>query len=256
MAIIEFERRGAVGIITLNRPETRNAIDSAMAQALGGAIDDLEGDPGLRAGVLRAATTEPRPVFCSGHDLRTIEAERDGQEQATTERGGFAGIVTYQRTKPLIAAVDGLATSGGLEIVLSCDLVVATERSSFALAEVRWGLAAGAGGLFRLPWVIGRPAAMDMILTGEPMDAKRAYQLGLVSTLVPADAEAAAVQRASVIAAHSPVAVSASLRVASQAFSRTEPDLWAVNASALGTVISSPGLGAGIRKFTERTVPR
>jgi enoyl-CoA hydratase/carnithine racemase len=255
MAIVEFERRGPIALITLNRPQIRNAFDAPMAQALGAAVDDLEHDETLRVGILRATVTEPRPVFCAGHHLGTIESERDGGPRAETERGGFGGLVRYPRTKPLIAAVDGLATSGGLEIVLACDLVVATERSSFALAEVKWGLVAGAGGLFRLPWAIGRAAAMDAILTATPISAQRAYQLGLVSTLVPADADAAAIERAELIAGNGRLAVSASLRVASEAFSRSEDELWAENARAIGMIINSDELVAGVAAFADKSRP-
>jgi enoyl-CoA hydratase len=253
MAIIEFERRGPVGVITLNRPEIRNAFDSAMAKALGAAIDELEADRELRVGVLQATITEPRPVFCAGHDLRTIEDERDGGERAETERGGFGGLVQYPRSKPLIAAVDGLATSGGLEIVLACDLVVATRRSSFALAEVKWGLIAGAGGLFRLPWAVGRAAAMDMILTATPMSADRAHQLGLVSTLVEADAEGAAMERATLIAGNGPFAVSASLQVADKAFALPESALWVENDKAIDKIINSAELVAGVAAFAVKS---
>jgi enoyl-CoA hydratase len=252
MAIVTMDRRGAVAVITLNRPETRNAFDAEMAQALGSVIDELESDAELKAGVLQATITEPRPVFCAGHDLRTIEDERDGGPRAETERGGFGGVVTYPRSKPLLAAVDGLATSGGLEIVLACDLVVATTRSSFALAEVKWGLIAGAGGLFRLPWAVGRAAAMDMILTGAPMPADRAYQLGLVSTLVESDAEGTALALAQRIAANGAVAVSASLQVADKAFALSEDELWLENSKAIEKIMHSAELVAGVAAFANR----
>jgi enoyl-CoA hydratase/carnithine racemase len=194
MAIIEFERRGPVGVITLNRPEIRNAFDSAMAKALGAAIDELEADRELRVGVLQATITEPRPVFCAGHDLRTIEDERDGGERAETERGGFGGLVQYPRSKPLIAAVDGLATSGGLEIVL-----------------------------------------------------------GLVSTLVEADAEGAAKERATLIAGNGPLAVSASLQVADKAFALPESALWVENDKAIDKIINSAELVAGVAAFAVKS---
>lgn len=202
MSIVTFVESGHVAVITLNRPEARNAINPAMAGALGDAIDRLESDANLRVGVLAATITEPRPVFCAGDDLREIHGE-----PAVTPKGGFAGLINYPRTKPLIAAVDGLATSGGCEIVLSCDLVVASARSSFAVAEVRWGLAPLAGGLIRLPRLLGRAPAMDMILTGQPMAAQRAYQLGLVSTLTDGDVLTAALEKAQLIATYQPETV-------------------------------------------------
>ncbi|WP_181779047.1 enoyl-CoA hydratase-related protein [Pseudonocardia pini] len=256
MPIVELERRGNVAVVTLNRPETRNAFDGPMARALGAAVDEVESDPGVRVAVLTATVTEPRPVFCAGHDLRTIEDEFAGGDPAGTEHGGFAGFVTYPRTKPVVAAVDGLATSGGLEIVLACDLVVATRRASFALAEVRWNLVAGAGGLFRLPRAVGRATAMDMLLTGEAIDAERAYQLGLVSSLVDGDALGAALDRAERIAAAGPVAVSQSRRVADLACALGERELWAENARAIEAVSGTEDLAAGLAAFTTRSIPR
>ncbi len=249
MSLVTLERRGPIAIITLDRPDIRNAFDHPMAQALGAALAQVEDDPELRVAILTATVTEPRPVFCAGHDLRTIEDERDGGARAETSAGGFAGVTQLTRTKPLIAAVDGLATSGGLEIVLSCDLVVATRRSSFALAEVRWGLVAGAGGMFRLPWAIGRATAMDMILTGQPIDAERAYALGLVSTLTDSDVVSAAIERAEFIAAHPSTAVAASMFVAAQAFGQSTDDLWVANDTAIGMIMHSDDLTAGLASF-------
>ncbi len=158
--------------------------------------------------VRRAATQGDRPTFCSGQDLKTIGTP---QGNSVTRNGGFAGLAERQRSKPLIVAVDGLATAGGCEIVLSCDLVIATTRSSFGLAEVKRNLIAGAGGRFRLPRAIGKAAAMEAVLTGEPLSGERAYQLGLVNRLVePGQAEAAAMALAEQICQNAPLAVWAS----------------------------------------------
>ena len=181
--IVQYEVRGRIGLITLNRPEARNAVNGDVAAGLEAAIDQLEDDPDVWVGILTANTEgQDRPVFCAGADLKAINS---GQAAAlNTERGGFAGFVYRERIKPVIVAVDGLATAGGCEIVLAADLVVATTRSSFGLAEVKRNLIAGAGGLFRLPRAIGQAAAMEAILTGEPLPAQRAYDLGLVNRLV------------------------------------------------------------------------
>ena len=155
-----------------------------MALGLEAAVDRLEDDPDVWVGVLCANTADQaRPVFCAGADLKVVR-ETGSAATLDTERGGFGGFVYRERTKPIVVAVDGLATAGGLEIVLAADVVVATTRSAFGLAEVRHNLIAAAGGLFRLPRAIGRAAAMDAILTGEPIDARRAFDLGLVSRLV------------------------------------------------------------------------
>ena len=181
--IVNYEVRGRVALITLNRPEARNAVNGDVANGLEAAIDQMEDDAEVWVGILSANTEgQERPVFSAGADLKAINA---GQAATLgTRRGGFAGYVYRERRKPVIVAVDGLATAGGCEIVLASDLVVATTRSAFGLAEVKRNLIAGAGGLFRLPRAIGQAAAMEAILTGEPIPAQRAYDLGLVSRLV------------------------------------------------------------------------
>ncbi len=201
MAPVLYETVDRIGVITLNRPEARNAVDRELALALETAVDRLEEDPDVRVGVLAANVDgQERPVFCAGADLKVIR-ETGTAATLDTDRGGFAGFVYREREKPIVVAVDGLATAGGMEIVLAADVVVATTRSSFGLAEVRHNLIAAAGGLFRLPRAIGRAPAMDAILTGEPIDAARAYQLGLVSRLVE---PGAALDTAMDVAARSP----------------------------------------------------
>ena len=203
-----------IALITLNRPEARNAVNREMALGLEAAVDRLEEDPDVWVGVLCAETADQaRPVFCAGADLNVIR-ETGSADALDTERGGFGGFVYRERTKPIVVAVDGLATAGGLEIVLAADVVVATTRSAFGLAEVRRNLVAAAGGLFRLPRAVGRAVAMDAILTGEPIDARRAYELGLVSRLVePGTARDEALRVAQQIVAAAPLAVRASRRV-------------------------------------------
>ena len=155
-AMVDYEVQGRVALITLNRPEARNAVNGAVATEMEAAVDRMEDDPEIWVGVLRANTEgQDRPVFCAGADLKAINSGEGGA--LSTARGGFAGFAYRARRKPVIAAVDGLATAGGCEIVLACDLVVATTRSSFGLAEAKRNLIAGAGGLFRLPKATGAP---------------------------------------------------------------------------------------------------
>ena len=181
--MVDYEERGRVAVFTINRPEAKNAVNGDVSSGLEAAIDKLEENPDVWIGVLAANPGEgERPVFCAGADLKAINEGR--AHELATAKGGFAGYVYRERRKPVIVAVDGLATAGGCEIVLASDLVVATTRSSFGLAEVKRNLIAGAGGLFRLPKAIGTNVAMEMILTGEPLPAERAYQLGLVNRLV------------------------------------------------------------------------
>src|SRR6188472_2986171 len=210
--IVTYETDGRVALITLNRPDARNAVNSELANGLEAAIDRLEADDDVWLAILAANHEgQERPVFSAGADLKAINA---GDTGLNTKRGGFAGFVYRERRKPIIAAVDGLATAGGCEIVLASDLVVATTRSAFGLAEVKRNLVPGAGGLFRLPRAIGQAAAMEAILTGEPIDAERAYELGLVSRLVePGAAFDEAMRLACQIADSAPLAVRASRRV-------------------------------------------
>ena len=165
--------------LTLNRPDARSALDVPMMQLATALVEQAGADRAVRVIVLTGEGT----VFCAGADLKVI---RDTGSAATldTERGGFGGFVFRERTKPIVVAVDGLATAGGLEIVLAADIVVATSRSAFGLAEVRRNLIAAAGGLFRLPRAIGRGPAMDAVLTGEPIDGEEAVHIGLANRVV------------------------------------------------------------------------
>src|SRR5262245_60644153 len=212
MAMVEYETRGRIALLTLNRPEARNAVNGEVARAMEAAIDSMEDDPDIWVGVLRANTEgQKRPVFSAGADLKAINA---GDSNLQTERGGFAGFAYRDRRKPVIVAVDGLATAGGCEIVLASDLVVATTRSSFGLAEVKRNLVPGAGGLFRLPRAVGQAAAMEAILTGEPIPAQRAYDLGLVSRLAePGEAVTEARKLADQICLNAPLAIWESRKV-------------------------------------------
>ncbi len=255
MTLVTLERRGPIAIITLDRPDIRNAFDHQMAQALGAELAEVEDDPELRVAILAATVTEPRPVFCAGHDLRTIEDERNGCARAETETGGFGGLTQLARTKPLIAAVDGLATSGGLELVLSCDLVVATRRSSFELAEVRWGLIAARR---VVPASVGdRPGHRDGHDPDRTTDRCGArVRPRLVSTLTDSDVMSAAIGRAELIAAHPATGITASMFVATQAFSQSEDGLWAANNTAIDMIMHSDDLTAGLASFAINGAPR
>ena len=254
MSMVEYETRGRVALITLNRIEARNAINRQVAQEMEAAIDAMEADPAVYVGVLRANTQGDKPTFCSGQDLKLIGSP---EGNSTTARGGFAGLAKRERTKPLIAAVDGLATAGGCEIVLSCDMVVATTRSSFGLAEVKRNLIAGAGGLFRLPRAIGRATAMQVILTGEPLAAERAYQLGLVNELVaPGQAEEAALALAAKICENAPLAVWASRKVVAAVEGNDDATLWKLSDESMKGIMGSEDLKEGLAAFAEKRAPQ
>jgi enoyl-CoA hydratase len=256
VSAVLFSAADHIAVVTLDRPEARNAVDREMALELEAAIDSIETDPQLRVGVLCANTgDQARPVFCAGADLKVIQDS--GAATLDTERGGFAGFVFRERTKPIVVAVDGLATAGGLEIVLAADVVVATTRSSFGLAEVRRNLIAAAGGLFRLPRAIGRATAMDAILTGEPIDARRAFDLGLVSRLVePGEALAEAIRVAEQIVAAAPLAVRASRRVVVAAATEPDETLRRVSRTLLDELLASDDANEGLLAFAEKRSPQ
>ncbi len=200
------ERRGGVLIVTINRPHAKNAVNAAVAKGVAAAMDELDGDPQLNVGVLTGAGG----TFCAGMDLKAFVK---GENPMDPQRG-FGGVAFGPPRKPLIAAVEGWALAGGCEIVLSCDLVVAARTAKFGIPEVKRGLAAAAGGLFRLPMRIPYHVAMELVLTGDPVEAPRAYELGLVNRLTDeGGALDAALELAAKIAANGPLAVAASKEV-------------------------------------------
>ena len=253
--IVTYEVRGQVAIITLNRPEARNAVNDDLAHALEAAIDRLEAESNVWVGVLTANTEGHKsPVFCAGADLKALNA---GGQTLGTKKGGFAGFVYRERSKPIIAAVDGLATAGGCEIVLAADMVIATTRSSFGLAEVKRNLIAGAGGLFRLPRAIGRAVAMEVILTGDPLAAERAYELGLVNHVVePGQAVDAAIALAEKIATSAPMAVAASRRVVLASAYATDDELIDMTNKEFAPIMQSEDTKEGLMAFIEKRAPQ
>jgi enoyl-CoA hydratase len=253
--IVLFEKRGRIGIITLNRPEARNAVNGDVASGVEAAIDAIEADDDIWVGIVTANTAgQEKPVFCAGADLKAINSgNADG---LSTKRGGFAGIAYRERRKPVIVAVDGLATAGGCEIVLSCDLVVASNRSSFGLAEVKRNLIAGAGGLFRLPRAIGRSAALEIILTGEPLAAQRAYELGLVNHVVaPDQVMPKALEIAERICAAAPLAVWASRKVVLASAYEDDETLITMQNAEFEAIMASEDTKEGLNAFIEKRLP-
>lgn len=253
--IVKYEKVGRVAVITLNRPEARNAVNGDVAQGMEAAIDQMEADPEVWVGVVTANTEgQERPVFCAGADLKAINSGQGGS--LGTRKGGFAGFVYRERTKPVIVAVDGLATAGGCEIVLAADMVVATTRSAFGLAEVKRNLIAGAGGLFRLPRAIGQAAAMEAILTGEPIPAERAYHLGLVTRLVaPGAALDEAMTLAAKICEAAPLAVWASRKVVLAAAYSDDDTLKKMTDEQFASIMASEDTKEGLTAFIEKRPP-
>src|SRR5437588_9475596 len=200
------DRRGRVLVITINRPDQRNAVNGAVAEGIGRALDALDADGELAVGVLTGAGKG----FCAGMDLKAFVT---GERPYYGDRG-FAGITQRAADKPLIAAVEGFAVAGGLEVALSCDMIVAARGARLGIPEVKRSLVAAGGALLRLPRVLPRTVAMDLALTGEPIDAERGYELGLVNRLTgPGEAVATALELAESIAVNGPLALAASKRI-------------------------------------------
>jgi enoyl-CoA hydratase/carnithine racemase len=241
---VECTRHERVLVIALRREEKRNAIDEEMALAIDGALNELEDDDGLWVGILTGGTT----VFSAGTDLRVGSGPG-------TARGGPYGIIRRQRSKPLIAAVEGLALGGGMEIVLACDLVVASSTASFGLPEVKRGLLALYGGVFRSARALPRNVAKEIVLTGDPIDAGRAERYGLVNAVTaPGAALDGALRLAERICANAPVSVRQSLHLL-EACGATEDDAWAFTDDAMAAVMASQDAREGIAAFRERRPP-
>jgi enoyl-CoA hydratase len=247
---VDFEQRGPFAVVTINRPEARNAVNGDVANGIEEAIDKIEADDSIWVGVL----TGVPPVFCAGADLKEINSGNAGG--LATKKGGFAGITMRERTKPIIAAVDGPALAGGTEIVLSCDLVVASTTATFGIPEVKRNLVAGAGGLFRLGRKIPINVAMELTLTGDPIDAARAHHFGLVNRLVePGEALDGAIALAEQVCANAPLAVRESRKIVLEATNAPDDVGWRMSAEGMGRVMQSEDLQEGLMAFIEKRPP-
>lgn len=246
------ERRGHVEILTINRPEVRNAVNGAVSKAMGAALDELAEDDEVWVVILTGSGDK---AFSAGMDLKAFAA---GEGAAIVDApGGFGGIAKREFPKPLIAALNGSALAGGCEIMLACDLVVAADHARIGVPEVQRGLLAGAGALLRLPRRLPGAIAMELVLTGEPIDAPRALELGLVNRVVPSDRlmdEALAL--AERIAANAPVAVRCSKQVLLRAGQLPDEQAWPVNDTAAGQVFASADAMEGSTAFAEKRPPR
>jgi enoyl-CoA hydratase/carnithine racemase len=248
--MIDFQTQGRVALITLNRPQARNAVNGEIASGLEASVERLENDPELWVGVIAARGA----VFSAGADLKEIAAGRVGT--LATQRGGFAGITRLARTKPLIAAVDAPALAGGCEIVLSCDLVVASTDASFGIPEVKRALVAGAGGLFRLPRALPPNIAMQLALTGDPISAERAYSLGMVNELCePGAALDNALRVAERICANAPRAVQVSRDLVLRGILADDEEAWRMTDAAMVEVMRGEDFAEGPRAFIEKRPP-
>ena len=238
------ERRGRVMVITLNRPEAMNAINGALSEGLRSAVQDLDSDSGLTAGVVTGAGKG----FCSGMDLKAFSRGED--------IGPMLEFVQNGATKPLVGAIEGFALAGGLELALSCDLLVAARGAKLGIPEVGVGLFAAGAGLFRLPGRVGYGTAMEMAITGDPITAEEAADHGLVSRLTePGEALGAALVLAERIARNAPLAVAASKQLIRATQGATEEELWKIQRPHMATVWKSNDAKEGPRAFAEKRPP-
>lgn len=248
MAEVLVAHEDGVVVVTINRPQQRNAVNRAVSYGVCEAIDELDRDPALRVGILTGAGG----TFCSGMDLKAFLRG----EVTRVEGRGILGIAMTPPQKPLIAAVEGYALAGGFESVLACDLVVAARDAQFGLPEVKRGLAAAAGGLLRLPRLLPPRIAMEIALTGDMIGAKRLHQFGLVNALTePGGALEAAKAMARRIIANAPLSVAASKRVMVEQRDWPLAEMWTRQAEITGPVLASCDAREGAAAFAERRAP-
>jgi enoyl-CoA hydratase len=244
--LVTASRQGRVLVIAMERAEKRNAINRVMADELDAALNQLDDDAELWAGVL----TGTKEIFCAGSDLTS------GGDYVT-ERGGEYGLIRRERRKPLIAAVEGKALGGGLEVVLACDLVVASTAAQFGLPEVTIGVIPTCAGLFRAPRALPLNVARQLILTGRPIDAQRAYEVGLVNVLAePGGALDEAMRLAEDICANAPVSVQACLAALNSLVADDDPLGWHETTQAMATVMRSADALEGVAAFLEKRPPK
>jgi enoyl-CoA hydratase/carnithine racemase len=245
------ERRGQVEIITINRPEARNAINYETSAALADAFDDVEADDDVWAVVLTGAGDK---AFCAGMDLKAFAGGSGGNPMGVS--GGFGGVTTRDFPKALIAAVNGHALAGGFEIMLACDMVVAADHATFGIPEVKRGLVAGAGGIIRIARRVSLARALELGMTGDAIDAPTAAMLGLVNRVVPGpEVLDTAVRLAERVCEAAPLAVRATKRVIKASLDVPESEAWTIQAEAARDVFTSPDALEGATAFAEKRKP-
>jgi enoyl-CoA hydratase len=247
-AAVLTEFSEGVAIVTINRPEARNAVNKAVAEGIAAAMDEFEQRDDLTVAVITGAAG----TFSSGMDLKAFMRG----ELPDVPGRGFGGLVAQRPSKPLIAAVEGYALAGGFELALAADMIVASREAKFGLPEVKRGLAAGAGGLFRLPRRVPRAIAMEIILTGEFLGAERAYSLGLVNRLAePGDALSEALALARTIAANGPMSIRVSKTIIEQSADWSDAESFERQAPLVGSVFTSADAQEGALAFAEKRPP-
>lgn len=242
------ERRGNVLIITINRPEVRNAVNAAVAEGIAGALEELDADGDLAVGVL----TGSGGYFCAGMDLGAFVK---GEHPWFGDRG-FAGIAQRAARKPLIAAIEGFAVAGGMEIALACDMIVAAKGAKMGIPEAKRSLVAAGGALLRLPRRMPYHVVMELALTGDPMPAERFHEFGLVNRVAePGSAVDTALELAAAIAKNGPLAVAASKQIIEQQQDWSLDEMWVKQGELAGPALVSEDAKEGARAFKEKRDP-
>jgi enoyl-CoA hydratase len=248
MSEVLTEAHGGILLITLNRPDARNAVNAAVSRLVADALDRLDAEPELQVGILTGAGKG----FCAGMDLKAFVTG----ERPYVEGRGFAGIAERGARKPLIAAIEGFALAGGFEVALACDLIVAARGARLGIPEAKRGLVAAGGALIRLPRRIPYHLAMELALTGDPIDAERAHAMGLVNRLAePGGALAAARELAAAVAANAPLALEVSKRIVAAAGNWSEAEAWARQRELADPVFASEDAREGATAFAEKRAP-
>jgi enoyl-CoA hydratase len=247
-AAVLTERRDRILVVTINRPDQRNAVNAAVANGIAAAMDELDDDDELSLGILTGAGGG----FCAGMDLKAFVA---GESPWAGDRG-FAGITQRAADKPLIAAIEGFAVAGGLEVALACDLLVAARGARLGIPEVKRSLVAAGGALLRLPRALPRPVAMELALTGDPITAERGHELGLINRLAePGQALEEALALAERITVNGPLALRATKRILSESVDWPEGEFWNRQGEIAGPVMGSEDAREGATAFAEKRPP-
>jgi enoyl-CoA hydratase len=233
--------------VTINRPDQKNAMTREAAEAIAAAMDKLDDDTDLRCAILTGAGG----TFCAGMDLRGF---LKGEFPVAGERG-FGGLTSWTPKKPVIAAVDGYALAGGMELALACDMIVASKGAKFGIPEAKRGMVAAGGGVVQLPRLLPRPLALELALTGDPITAERAFELGVVNRVTDGAAIDGARDLAQVVAANGPLALIASKGIIRDSWTWPDAEINALQAPYIGTVFVSEDAKEGARAFAEKRKP-
>ncbi len=245
---VQTERRENVLLITIDRPEVRNAVNAAVAEGIAGALDELDTEDSLSVGVLTGAGG----FFCAGMDLGAFVR---GESPWFGDRG-FAGIAQRSSVKPLIAAIEGFAVAGGMEIALACDLIVAARGAKLGIPEAKRSLVAAGGALLRLPRRMPYHVVMELALTGDPFPAERFHELGVVNRLAePGEAVETALELAAAIARNGPLALTASKRILQEQYDWSTAEMWERQGAISGPVFASQDAKEGAAAFKEKRDP-